>query len=83
MTILAMRRDTVYPCGRVAIVSSDSLSTVAGAGYLTAQATAIKNVNNGPFLFDPTDLVTVSCSNGSGQYNVSANFATLVPLTVG
>lgn len=82
MTILAMRRDSAYPNSRVAIVSNDTLATVATTGYLTAQATAISNVNNGPFVFDPTDFVSVSASNGGGIYNVSANFSSLIPITV-
>lgn len=82
MTILSVRRDGMYPAGTVGMTCNDTLSTVQTTGYLAAQAVAISNVNNGAFVFDPTDAVHISCSNGQGIFGLSANFSSLVALTV-
>jgi hypothetical protein len=77
MAILNIKRDWgVYPA-IVRIASSDTLATVGGAGYLTAQLLNIEALNGGKFEWVTSDFVLVYASNGWGFFNVSADFTSL------
>ncbi len=62
----------------VTILTSDSLSTVGAAGYLTAQAANIAAANEGAWTWLANDTVLVSASDGNALFSVSSNFNSLI-----
>ena len=79
MAITAITRDQGINVSLVRLSSSDTLATVAGAGYLTAQLPNTTALNNGVFEWLSTDAVLVDASDGHGLFQfVNSNFTTLV-----
>lgn len=81
--IQSIKRDEAYAPYIVRIVSEDTLSAVGTAGYLTAQASVIEALNEGPFEWALSDMVLVYASNGWGFFQVDPSFASLVPFVFG
>jgi hypothetical protein len=82
--ITSITRDWGFNPGIVRIASTDTLATVAGSNYLTAQLANIEAVNSGPFQFIVGDLVAVAAADGSEFFRFSGNnFTTLVQLPGG
>ena len=77
MAITAISRDWGVIPSIVRIVSTDSLTTIGTAGYLTAQLANIEAINAGPFEWDVSDFVLVYASNGWGFFGVSTDFTSL------
>lgn len=77
MSITSITRDWgIVPC-IVRMVSTDTLSTVGSAGYITAQAANIIAVNEGAFTWLPSDVVLVDAADGWSFYSISSNFTSL------
>jgi hypothetical protein len=64
MAIIAITRDFNESPNIVRIVSTDTLATVAGAGYVTAQTDNITALNSGTWTWLTSDLILVSASDG-------------------
>lgn len=78
MAITQISRDwPAYGPAIVRIISTDSLSAVATAGYLTAQAANIQLANNGTFEWTVSDFVLVSASNGWAFFTLNSTFTSL------
>lgn len=77
MAITAIARDWGVSPSIVRISSSDSLSAVGTAGYLTAQLANIEALNAGPFEWTISDFVLVYASNVWGFFSVSSDFTSL------
>lgn len=81
--IQSIKRDEAYAPYIVRIVSQDSLATVGAAGYLTAQASVISALNEGPFEWALSDMVLVYASDGWGFFQLNPNLESLVPFVFG
>lgn len=77
MAITSIRRDWNGEVDIVRMISSDSLATVAGAGYLTAQADNLASINNGTWTWESNDMVLCSASDGLQLFTLSADLSTL------
>jgi hypothetical protein len=77
MSITAIARDWGVNPSIVRITSTDTLTTIGTAGYLTAQADNITALNAGAFEWVATDFVLVSASNGWGFFSISSDFTSL------
>src|SRR5690348_7582801 len=77
--IQSIKRDQAYSPFIVRIVSEDTLAAVGTAGYLTAQATVISALNEGPFEWEVSDMVLVYASDGWGFFQIDPAFASLTP----
>lgn len=75
--IIEITRDWGNNPSIVRIVSTDTLATVAGAGYLTAQAANITLANSGTWQWNANDMVLVSASDGDQFFTVNAAFTSL------
>lgn len=80
MGISSIRRDWRDNVAIVGIVTTDTLASVSAAGYITAQAANISLANNGAFQWLANDSVLVNASDGNQLFNISSDFATLMPL---
>lgn len=68
----------------VRVTSTDTLATVAGAGYLTAQAANIETANSGTFEWVVGDMVAMAASDGSELFRFSgSDFTTFIQLPGG
>lgn len=82
-------------CDIVRIRTTDTLSTAAGATYLTEQADNLAAANNGTWSWENDDLVLVAASDGPAlftvssdethfiAYNATGNGAVTLPVTSG
>lgn len=77
MAITSILRDWADGVSIIRIISTDSLTTVGTAGYLTAQAANISTLNSGPFEFTTTDFALVYASNGWGFFSITPDFTSL------
>lgn len=85
MAITSITRDwgTTGP-NIVRIESTDTLATVAGSGYLTAQLPNTTSLNSGTFEWVAGDMVAVAASDGSEFFRFSgSDFTTLIQLPGG
>jgi hypothetical protein len=65
----------------VYVVSSDTLATVSGSGYITAQQAAINALNNGVWNWTSQDVLLVAASDGNQLYEFTdGTFSSLVVL---
>lgn len=68
----------------VRVTSTDTLATVAGADYLTAQAANIESINSGAFEWVVGDMVAVAASDGSEFFRFDGDdFTTFIQLPGG
>jgi hypothetical protein len=79
MAITSILRDWADGVSILRIISTDSLSTIGTTGYLTAQAANIAALNSGAFEYAKTDFALVYASNGWGFFQISSDFASLIP----
>ncbi len=77
MAITTIARDFNDSPNIVRMESSDSLATVAGAGYLTAQADNLATINSGTWTWLESDMVLVFASDGLGLFTLSSDLTTL------
>lgn len=77
MAITAISRDWGMNPAIVRITSTDTLSAVGTAGYLTAQLANIIAVNSGAFEWTTSDFVLVFASNGWNFFSISPDFTSL------
>jgi hypothetical protein len=83
MAITSIVRDLTAP-NIVRVASSDTLATVAGAGYLTAQIANTTALNHGLWEWVVGDMVEVAASDGSEFFRFSgSDFTTLIQLPGG
>lgn len=78
MAVTSIMRDWGTNPAIVRMSTSDTLATVAGAGYLTAQADEISVLNSGEWEWLASDMVLVVASDGVGFFTLNATFTTLV-----
>lgn len=78
MAITSILRDWGVDPAIVRITTDDSLSTVTGSGYLTAQASNISTLNNGAFEWADGDLVSVAASDGKSYMSYDASTGNLL-----
>lgn len=78
MAVTAISRYWSEAPNLVAMVSSDTLATIAGAGYLTAQADNIAAINNGVWVWQASDMVLVFASDGLALFTLNTALTTLV-----
>lgn len=83
MAITNILRDFAGSVSIVRIMSSDNLTAVAAAGYLTAQQANIEQINSGMFAWVPSDFILVFASNGWGLFTISTDFSTLNSFSTG
>jgi hypothetical protein len=90
MAITALSTDWgTYP-RIIRVTTTDSLSTVLTAGYITAQAANIKALQNGAFQWTPEDLVLIAGVIPGAPpvllfesfFNVNPTFTSFIPATV-
>jgi len=83
--ITFIRRDQNDESNIVRIVAENTLAEVGTAGYLLAQADNIAALNHAsdadPFEWQDSDLALISCSNGHGFFEISADREDFVILT--
>ncbi len=77
MAITSIRRDWNGEVDIVRLITTDSLATVAGAGYLTAQADNLTAINSGTWTWQANDMVLVSASDGDQFFTLSTDLTTL------
>lgn len=77
MSITSIKRDWGVAPSIVRITSTDTLSDVGTAGYLTAQLSNIESVNVGVFEWDVSDMVLVYASDGWGFFTIDPDFTSL------
>ncbi len=77
MSITAITRDWGPNPSIVRMVSTDTLSDVGTAGYLTDEADNIAEINNGAFEWAVSDMVLVYASDGWGFFTISDDFTSL------
>lgn len=83
MAITSIVRDLTSP-NIVRVGSSDTLATVAGAGYITAQIPNTTALNHGLWEWVVGDLVEVAASDGSDIFRFDGiDFSTLIQLPGG
>jgi len=82
MGVTAIKRDIAYPPFIVRMVTTDSLSTVGTAGYLTLEADNIREINGGDFEWDINDFFLVSTPGGWGFYYITADFTSLTAFSL-
>lgn len=84
MAITSIARDYGIGVCIVRIVSTDTLATVAGAGYITDQNDNITALNNGEWEWVVGDLVLVAASDGDQFFQFAGDdFTTLIQLPGG
>ena len=68
----------------VRVMTTDTLATAAGAGYVTAQAANISAANGGPFEWVVGDMVAIGASDGSEFFRFDDDdFTTFIQLPGG
>lgn len=72
MAITSITRDWGVDPSIVRITSTDNLTAITTAGYLTAQEANIELLNNGEFEWLPSDFVLIYYSNGEGFFTRDA-----------
>lgn len=77
MAVTSIARDSGIGVNIVRMVCSDTLSQVATAGYLTAQADNIAALNNGVWEWQDGDMVLVYASDGDGFFTPANDNADL------
>ena len=75
--ITSLTRDYGVNPSIVRMQTTDTLATVANAGYITSQYQNIYNINYGNFSWSPGDSVQVYAADGSGLFSISSDFSTL------
>lgn len=83
MSITAIARDWGVSPSIVRITSSNTLTQVGTAGYLTAQADNIEALNAGAFEWTASDMVLVYASDGWGFFTVDPDFTALTAFAFG
>jgi hypothetical protein len=83
MGITAIRRDYGVTPSMVRIETTDTLATVSTTGYIAAQAPEIDQLNKGAFQWEVSDAVLVYAVNGVELYEISSDFASLIPISSG
>ena len=83
MGITAIRRDYGVTPSMVRIETTDTLATVSTTGYITSQASEINQLNKGAFQWEVSDAVLVYAVNGVELYEISSDFASLIPISSG
>jgi hypothetical protein len=83
MGITAIRRDYGVTPSMVRIETTDTLSTVSTAGYIAAQAPEIDQLNKGAFQWEVSDAALVYAVDGVELYEISSDFASLIPISSG
>lgn len=81
MPIISISRDFNNQPNIVRIQSSDTIATVAGAGYLTAQAPIIAELNAGTWQWYASDMVLVAASDSVELFTLNSNFTSFVTYT--
>lgn len=79
MGITAISRDWGAMPSTVRITTTDSLSTAQITGYLATQISNILMINHGIFEWSPSDSIILSASDGSGIFEISTDFNSLLP----
>jgi hypothetical protein len=77
MAITQISRDFNETPNIVRMETSDALATVAGAGYLTAQASNLADLNSGTWTWLESDMVLCFASDGLQLFTLSADLTTL------
>lgn len=77
MAITAISRDFNVTPNIVRMTSSDTLATVAGTGYLLAQAANLATINNGTWTWLADDMVLCSASDGDQLFTLSSDLESL------
>ncbi len=72
MAILSISRDWGIDPQIVRIVTNDTIATVTGSGYITAQEANIELLQNGDFEWRVTDLILIYATDGEGFYTRNA-----------
>lgn len=84
MAITAITRDQGIDVSIVRMVSTSTLAQVATAGYLTAQADNIADLNKGEWTWLATDMIACSASDGHQIFVFSgSDFTSLIQLPGG
>lgn len=84
MAITQISRDTLSEViDIVRMVSSDTLATVAGSTYLTAQVGNLTALNNGVWNWLAGDVVLCYASDGAAFFTLSADLSHMVQLPAG
>lgn len=83
MGITAIRRDYGVTPSMVRIETTDTLATVSTTGYIAAQAPEIDQLNKGAFQWEVSDAVLVYAVDGVELYEISSDFASLIPISSG
>lgn len=83
MAITSIVRDLTSP-NLVRVAASDTLATVAGANYVTAQIPNTTALNHGVWQWVVGDVIEVAASDGSELFRFSgANFSTFIQMPGG
>lgn len=82
MPITAITRDWGANPSIVRILTTDTLTEVQAAGYITDQQPTIDSLNGGTFQWTSTDYVFLKASDGWGQFTISADFSALTLFAV-
>jgi lysophospholipase L1-like esterase len=83
MAITSIKRDWGPSLSIVRIVTNDTMGTVFTAGYLTAQAQNIYNINSGAFEWSLSDFVLIEYNTGWSFATLNSTFTTLTPSSGG
>lgn len=83
MGITAISRDWGFTPSIVRITTTDVLATVEATGYLTTQEQNLEIINRGAFQWETGDSALVFASDGSGLFEVSPDFTSLLPDAAG
>lgn len=82
MGITAISRDWGEEPSIVRVVTTDSLSTIIAAGYITAQATNIAAIQNGVFQWRLDDYVLIAYAGGEAFFTYDSVNNTFIPAGV-
>jgi hypothetical protein len=84
MAITSIMRDWGVSPAIVRITTSNTLSEVAQAGYVTAQEQNVSDLNHGTFEWLVGDLILIAASDGDNFFQFTGNdFSTFVPVAGG
>jgi len=78
MSVISILRDTPNNVSLVRMISTDTVSAVAGANYIANQMNNIRALNSGSWQWYITDMIMCSCSDGNALYEFTdATFSTV------
>ena len=78
MGIKLINRITGSTNNIVYIETTDNLATASAANYILNQLANITAINEGPWTWEPNDLIDLSASDGVGLFTINSTFSSLI-----